>query len=385
MTILRALHRWLGLGLAAIVVAVAASGGLLLFRDPYYRAVYPELGRPLGVVERAARAEALATIEARWRAGGIRLVKLPQPGVNAYHVWFADGSEAFVHPRTAAVIDRWRPSERLPALLFELHAHLLADRGGTVVNGIAALLVVFMALTGVLLWWPARRGAFRLRRLLPRRTAPGELLRSHAAVGAVAALPVLVFAATGALIVFDDPAAALMSAMLDRQPSLEPSARVVPRDTAHRPWSEILAALDRTFPDGRTVFFYPGGREDARLMFRKQLPGEWHPNGRSYVLVDPYSARVVQAIDARAQGTGTRLMHAIYPVHAAKVGGLPLVLLAAVASAALTWLAAGGAWAYLGRRRLARKEPRHGVVSAGARAATVRASMNRDGSPRSTG
>jgi uncharacterized iron-regulated membrane protein len=224
-------------------------------------------------------------------------------------VWLADGSEAFVHPRTAAVIDRWHPSERLPALLFELHAHLLADRGGTVVNGVAALLVVFMALTGLLLWWPARRGTFRLRRLLPRRTTPGELLRSHAAVGAVAALPVLVFAATGALIVFYDPAAALMSAVLDRKPSLEPSARVVPRHTAHRGWPEILAALDRTFPEGRTVFFYPGGGENARLMFRKQLPGEWHPNGRSYVLVDPYTAQVVQAIDARAQGPGTRLMH----------------------------------------------------------------------------
>ena len=120
-------------------------------------------------------------------------------------------------------------------------------------------------------------------------------------------------------------------------------------------------------------------------MFRKQLPGEWHPNGRSYVLVDPYTAQVVQAIDARAQGTGTRLMHAVYPVHAAKVGRLPMMLLAAFAAAALTWLAAGGAWAYVGRRRLAWRGGRPGVVAASANASTVRASMNQDGSRRSTG
>ena len=143
--------------------------------------------------------------------------------------------------------------------------------------------------------------------------------------------------------------------------------------------------IDGTFPDGRTVFFYPGERDDARMMFRKQLPGEWHPNGRSYVLVDPYTAQVVQAIDARAQGTGTRLMHAVYPVHAAKVGGLPMVLLAAFAAAALTWLAAGGAWAYVGRRQLARRAARPGVLSAGPRAAAVAASMDQDGSRRSTG
>ena len=368
MALLRALHRWLGLGLAVIVIAVAASGGLLLFRDPYYRAVHPELREPPRAAEHAARARVLTAIESRWRADGIRLVKLPQSGLNAYHVWLSDGSQAFVHPRTGAVIDRWQPTERLPALLFELHAHLLAGRGGSFVNGTAALFVAFMALTGIVLWWPARRGAFRLRGMLPRQTTSGELLRSHAAVGAVAALPIVIFALTGALIVFYDPAASLLSAWLDRRPPTEPSARVSPRRVPPRPWTEVLQAVDRTFPDGRTVFYYPGGHGNARLMFRKQLPGEWHPNGRSYVSIDPYTANVVEAIDARLQGTGTRMMHAVYPVHAAKVGGLPMVLLAALAAAALTWLAAGGGWTYMSRWQLARRAARRAAVPLAARA-----------------
>jgi len=125
-----------------------------------------------------------------------------------------------------------------------------------------------------------------------------------------------------------------------------------------RSWSTIVDRLDGTFPDGQAVFYYPGTPDNARLMFRKRLPGEWHPNGRSYVLIDPYTADVIQAIDAREQGTGTRLMHAVYPVHAARVGGVAMVALGAFAAAALTWLSGSGAWTYVGRRLVAARRTR---------------------------
>jgi len=358
MAFLRALHRWLGLLLAAIVFVVATSGGLLLLRDPYYRAVYPRLRAPISADQAGARAAILTEIESRWQTEGVRLVKFPRSGINAFQVWLGDESEAFVEPHGGGLIDRWHWWERLPAFLFELHAHLLVERSGTVINGVTALFVVFMALTGTVLWWPGRHGAFRLRGAILRHTTPGDLLRSHAAVGALALVPVVLFAATGAAIVFYEPVADVMSGLLDARPPAEPEARVTPRETPPRPWAAILAALDGTFPDGETVFFYPGTPTNARLMFRKRLAGEWHPNGRSVVLIDPYTGRVIQAIDARAQGGGTRLMHGIYPVHAAKVGGLALTALAAFTAVALTWLATGGAWAYLGRRAVVMRRSR---------------------------
>jgi uncharacterized iron-regulated membrane protein len=344
--LLRLVHRWLGLLLALVVFAVAASGGLLLLRDPYYRFVHPSLGEP---ADPGARAAVLTRIE-RDADAAVRLVKLPRDGMNVFQVWYADDTEAFVHARTGDVIDRWHPVDRLPAFLFELHAHLLAEPNGTLVNGFVALFVLFMALTGIVLWWPARRGAFRLRRAVPRHAGPGEILRSHAAVGALAALPIAVFVGTGAAIVFYDDVERVVTAVMNARPAEEPDAHVAPRSEARRPWSQLLQALDRTFPEGQAVFYYPGTGTNARLMFRKRLPGEWHPNGRSYVLIDPYSSAVVQAIDARAQGAGTRLMHAVYPVHAAKVGGVAMTLVAALAALALAWLSVGGAWAYVGRR-----------------------------------
>jgi uncharacterized iron-regulated membrane protein len=350
LSFVRVLHRWLGLLLAVIAVAIAASGGLLLFRAPYYRAVYPAIGAPPPAAQIERRADVLATIESRWRVEGVRLVRFPRPGLNVFQVWLGDGTEAFVDPQSGAVIDRWSWRDRLPAFLFELHAHLLSEPAGTLVNGVAGACMAGMTFTGLIIWWPFGRGAFRLRGALPRGVTPGDLLRSHAALGAITALPILLSAGTGALIVFYDPAAQVMTRVLDARPPEQPNASVTPVDAPAQPWRAILAALDRTFPEGETVFYYPGGPGNARLMFRKRLPGEWHPNGRSYVLIDPYTAAVVQAIDARAQGAGTRTMHAIYPIHAAKVGGAPMVALAACAAVALAWLAVGGTWSYLGRR-----------------------------------
>jgi uncharacterized iron-regulated membrane protein len=140
-----------------------------------------------------------------------------------------------------------------------------------------------------------------------------------------------------------------VSATFDRQPPVEPTAVVERTEAPRRPWPELLAAVRETLPEAGPAMYYPGSGANAVLTFRKSLPGEWHPNGRSYVLVNPYTARVEQAIDSRAQGAGTRAMHAMYPLHAARVGTWLTVPLAALAALGLGWLALGGTWAYLGR------------------------------------
>jgi uncharacterized iron-regulated membrane protein len=372
---LRIIHRWVGLVLALIVAAVAVSGGLLLLREPYERALYPSLAKALPHVGDAAAARArdareavvVASIEERFRHdGGVRTVKFPREGTNAFHVYLADESEAFIDPEHGGLIARWTWRDSLPAFLFELHVHLLGGEGGKTINGIGALFVLFLSLTGLILWWPRRSGAFRLRRSLPRGASPGELLRSHAASGALAAIPVIVFAATGAAIVFYTPVNAALSAMFDHRTPMKPDAVVAPRETVGaagqanegdgmRPWAERLARVRATFPDGDLVMYSPGRGKNAAQSFRLRLPGEWHPNGRSYVLLNPYDGVVVQSIDARQQGLGTRIAHAIYPVHAATVGGVPYLLFTSVAAAGLSWLAIGGAAAWIQKFRATRR------------------------------
>lgn len=373
MNVLRIIHRWVGLVLALIVAAVAVSGGLLLLREPYERAIYPALAKPL-TTNLAREADVVASIEARFRQdGGVRTVKFPREGTNAFHVYLADESEAFIDPERGDLIARWTWRDSLPAFIFELHVHLLGGEGGKTLNGIAALFVVFLALTGIILWWPRKSSAFRLRRALPKNATAGELLRSHAASGAIAAIPVLVFCATGAAIVFYVPVNAALSKVFDHRAPMAPNAVVAPAPAGEaatmRPWAERLANVRATFPEGELVMYSPGRGKNVAQSFRLRNPGEWHPNGRTYVLLNPYDGTIAQAIDARQQGLGTRIAHAIYPVHAATVGGLPYLLFTIVAAVGLAWLAIGGAAAWIQKHRATRRATTAAATSSASRSA----------------
>jgi uncharacterized iron-regulated membrane protein len=62
------------------------------------------------------------------------------------------------------------------------------------------------------------------------------------------------------------------------------------------------------------------------------------PNGRTQVWFDPADGRIVGARDALALPLGLRVANAQYPIHAAKVGGLPYRLVVAASGVALTLL-----------------------------------------------
>ncbi len=362
MRVLRLIHRWIGLVLAIVLGVAGLTGSLLFFKAPYYRAQWPALAQPITADDTSRYAAILESIDERFADVGITRVKFPQPGMNAFHVWLGDGREALIDSTSGDLVTMWTWRSSVPAFLFELHAHLLAGDTGSVVNGIAALGAVFLALSGVLLWWPRRRRAFRLCYAVPRDASATTLLRSHAANGLIAALPILLFAGTGAALVFYTPVAAAMSGLLDRRPPETPSATVPPRDDARQPWHLVLAGLQSAVPDGQVVFFQPGTATNGVWTFRVRLPGEWHPNGRSYVLIDPYSAAVVQTIDAREQGIGTRAMFAVYPLHAATVGGKAMVVVAIVSGLALTWLSLSGAASYALAWRLRIRRRRAGAT-----------------------
>lgn len=339
---LRLIHRWIGIFVALPVVLVALSGGLLLARDPYYRARWPIVAEPLSAADIERQAALLTAIEHHFVSPGVRTIKFPREGVNAFHVYLADASEALVEPRTGSVIAHWRWNSDPAAFLFDLHANLLITAQGRTLNGYLALVLLFLALSGLVLWIPRRRSTFRLRHALPRNVSRAALLRSHAAAGVCLLVPVIVFAGTGAALVFYEPFSHVLSRAFDRRELAVPSAIVTPRTTPAASLIEVLRAVTSALPEAGPTMYYPGRGSNVVLTFRKRLPGEWHPNGRSYVLVDPYSARVVQAIDARSQGAGTRFMHAMYPVHAAKTGGPLLVVAGVVAAAGLGWLSFAG-------------------------------------------
>lgn len=348
--VLRVAHRWIGLTLGILVLAVALSGGLLIFKEPYYQSRFPTLAKSIQANSVSDYAQALESVHAEYSDQGIRLIKFPRPGMNAFHLWMADGSQLLLDSKGERVLSRWRWYESLPAFLFELHAHLLAGRTGAVVNGVGGILLLLLLLTSPLLWWP-RRSLFQLWQLLPRKASVRELISLHETIGLIVLPFTLLFVATGTAMIFFPSVSSSLSYLFDSKPPLKPTAVVRYEARGTVGWARLLDSLESALPDGDTIFYYPGDESNAVLTFRKKLPGEWHPNGRSYVLIDPYIGEVVQSIDARRQGLGTRMSNTIYPLHAAMVGGDWFRLIALLTALSLAALSLSGGYAYFLRVR----------------------------------
>ena len=334
MNFLRLIHRWFGLSLGLVVIAMTLSGGVLIFHDAILRFKWPELATPIKSGQAHRYPEILAHVERQFREPGVALIKFPDQGMNAFRLWLKDDSEVLAHPVSGKIISRWAWHETLTSILFEFHANLLAGDIGEQVAGCLGILLVGFVVSGLVLWWPRRR-TFRLRFVLPRALSSSRLMRSHAAMGVIFAAPILLFAITGVTLVFYRPVATLLTSLLDSRPPLTPSARVLPNNQSMRPWGEILRTLAETLPDGKLVYYIPPRPDNAVMTFRKRMPGEWHPNGRSFILINPYTNDVLQSIDARQQQFGMRLVEKFYPLHASKIGGWPYALFALLTAGTL--------------------------------------------------
>ncbi|HEX7049457.1 MAG TPA: PepSY-associated TM helix domain-containing protein [Longimicrobiales bacterium] len=351
--LVRRVHVYVGLVLSVFLFVFAVTGGALVYKEAYWRLVYPELRAPTPALGPADHAAAIAAAERRFGAH-LRSVKLPEPGVGAYHLYLDDG-EAFLSAADHHVIDRWRPSERVMSLLFDLHAHLMAGAAGERVGGVLGLLGAVLAATGLVLWWPARR-RFALAHLVPHGLSRHRLLALHRDLGALASPILLVLLLTGSGLVFYGTARRALNGLFGDRVPAEPAPAVDAALSLAPPDAAMISRVEATFPGARVVFYYPPRNGAGFHRFRLKQPCELHPNGRSYVSLDA-AGDVARTTDACAQPPGERAAHAIYPLHSGKTRSTVYKLVTFLGAAALAVLSASGVVVYLKRlRRMGRAQ-----------------------------
>ncbi len=347
MAILRLLHRWLGGFLATVIGLIALSGGVLVIKEPILGLVWPTLSKPLTIGQQARYSQTIEQIQQQFQTPSVVFLRFPRVGMNAFHVWLSDGSEAYIDPTNAKVICHWTWYKSLTSILFELHAHLFMGSIGETIVGIIGIATLLFLLSGTILWWP-RRHSLRITDIKPRFAMP---LKSHQTIGIVAVLPILLFVITGTIMVFYKPVAQVVTSIIDQYEPLLPTKVVAETNKPHRTWAEIMPVINSTLPSGELQSWAPGLSGNAAYVFRKRMPEEWHVFGRSFILLDPYKAEVVQVIDARRQQTGMKIMEKIYPLHASKIGGAGYKIVAVTTALFLFLLALLGLISFTRRIR----------------------------------
>ncbi len=337
------LHRWTG-GLVGLLLALMGlSGTLLLYKDAFLRLTLPAAAEAQ-IVDPQALGDITARLMERPDAPGSIL--FASDGLGLHRLTFADGRGAYAD-QSGRIVSEWNTVWDRPELwLFDFHHYLLSGDTGETVAGVAGLIGLAFVVTGVILWWRARR-AFRFR-LWPKRMSRPAIVTHHRDLGVVMAPILFLSMLTGVMMVFRPVAELVLrpvSAPGEINASLAPPAIKggVPTDLN---WRAIVPGLLARVPGAELRVVSLPKKPGDLVSIRLKQQAEWLPNGRTVAWLDPADGRIVELRDALAMPAGAQAFNKVYPLHAAKVGGLLYKLLLTLSGLTLAMLGGFTVWTF---------------------------------------
>ncbi|PKP80030.1 MAG: peptidase [Alphaproteobacteria bacterium HGW-Alphaproteobacteria-18] len=350
MLFLRTAHAWAGAVLSLLIAVLGLSGALLVFRKDYLRAVFPQAREPISLAPESL-GPVIDRIEAAYGPQGLQYVSLGDPDFGLHKAVLRDGGGAYLDAGGETVA-RWTKNGRPEEWLFDLHHYLLAGNTGKLIAGAAGGAAILLAITGLIIVWPTLR--MFAWRIWPKSALRRDLLAQHRDLGVIFALPILLIVFTGFSMVYSGPVRAVLKAVTftpAEAPSERPAAGPGTTD-----WTATLTAAQTAFPGAVPRLASPPRAEGAPASLRLRQPGEWHQNGRTYVMMDPATNRPLATEDGRALPRADRVFNALYPLHSAGIGGRLYDLLSFLTGLALAVLGLAGTWTFLRKPKRKRKK-----------------------------
>jgi uncharacterized iron-regulated membrane protein len=204
------IHLWTGIGVGLYVVVISVTGSAVVFRPELYQAFWPGPRTVVASGSRLTLDQIKASAERAYPGYSATQAWNGKKPEEAVEVWLEDqrsrGKQRLFDPYTGHDLgDAVPPGIRAVAWLVNLHDNLLAGPRGRTVNGVGAILLVVLCLTGATIWWP---GLSSWRRSLVIRWR-GNWKRVnwdlHNAIGFWLFALVLMWAVTGVYLVFPAP------------------------------------------------------------------------------------------------------------------------------------------------------------------------------------
>ena len=356
------LHRWLGILGGGLIALVGLTGSLNVFHREIDAWVNPTLFTPVvvGGTHGIGADEALAVALAADRSGRVSLIRLPDP------VWpvivvnqtrqTPDGQRLFsihIDPTTGQVLGSRDYDASFSRTVYKLHSKLLMRSWwGDWVVGIAGILVVISAGSGLWLWWP-RTGResvgaalFRLR----RRPLQVFYIDLHNLAGVWIAGLLLVIGLTGIWMALPElvrPAVGLFSETKAMAP-VSPARFTWPPAVGA---SQAQAIAEATVPGAKVGYVSPPhGRRNSWQIGMQGIGGDPRIRSRGYVWVDPATGAVLGILGEGQGSLAQRMEKDLIWLHGGALLGLPGRSLAFVAGLALPFLWVTGLLAWLRRR-----------------------------------
>lgn len=317
---------WVGVLTGAYIAIVCLTGAALVFRIDMQRALHPRLFTPTIDGPQAAAAAVMDSVVKAYpdaRLAGVDAPTTARPTYLAYVIRDERFVTVLADPVSARVLGEL-PDRSFVRVLQDLHFDLLAGRAGRVINGLGAMCLLVMCLTGVVIWWPRMtnwRRAFTVDTGRGWRRVNWEL---HGATGIWTVGLIAMWAITGISFAFPPQFRSAVNSLspitMHRPPVSEPAGAT---EATRRPWATLIEQAQQRVPTqfAARVVVPSDARGAFLVLFSAARPTPAGTADLTPVYLDQYTGEVLTEAPASTRTAGDLIMAWIAPLHVGNFGG----------------------------------------------------------------
>jgi uncharacterized iron-regulated membrane protein len=335
------LHLYLALTAALFVILMGITGSLMAFEPEIDRLLHRKQAYVTPVGARALSFTEISAIVAGAFAGERMEAYFPSTSPELSCSVFVEKSGAvYLNPYTGQVLGVRENKPEFLDYVHQLHIRLgwqhQGDPGKKIMSWIGVAMLLLL-LSGLFLWWPVKR-------VTVQRGAGGRRFwfDLHNTVGIFSLLFLLTLTVTGIVIGFERTTNPLLYKLTGSKPSEMPKTVPPPPPGATPiPVDQALEIARNALP-GATAFavIIPQAKGAYRIALR--FPEDRTPGGRSRVMVDQYTGKVLFAEGSRTSPAGARVAIANRAIHTGDIFGIPSKTVMSLASLSLVLQACTG-------------------------------------------
>ena len=155
------IHLWSGLGVGLYLVVISVTGSVLVFRSELRQTFMPQPVFVAAAGERLDEDGMIAAAERAWPDASVSIFAERDEPTQAVTISVnrdGDVQQMLLDPYTGADLGNAMPAGwRLTTWLLDLHDNLLSGTTGRAVNGVGAIMMTLLSVTGLIIWWPGIR------------------------------------------------------------------------------------------------------------------------------------------------------------------------------------------------------------------------------------
>lgn len=362
--LLRPVHRWAGLGVGGLFLFQATTGVLLVNQEAFTTLLHPEARLPAAPEHRASL-DAILQAEPL-RDPAVRLDRITYPEDArlplAVRIVRPDGAAGILllHPQHARTLSSGSLAAYPEQWAETAHGSLMLGQTGHWLVFAEGVLLVIMAGSGLLLWWPGRNrlvASLTIHTGAPWRRRLRDL---HVVPGAFAASLFLVIGLTGALMAAEPFTTALVGRFAAVDPDVEIDVPTTPNWTPSLSAQQALDRIQARFPNSRLTKVRPLGPANRVIMAVLADTHAGNPMVLDAATLDRATGRLTVLADSANMSGGSATIAWLTPIHSGMVYGPFRALVATGGGLAMISMALTGVIGWLARRR-ARRRPTPGV------------------------